>query len=85
MLLRGGSVVDAGDYDGMTPLHFASRRRGGDGCTAILLNAGAEPDYVANGYTALQLAVQHNNTSCVRLLLHYGAKPLPSYQLNSEM
>ena len=40
MLLRNNGVVDAADYDGMTPLHFASRRRGGEGCVAILLNAG---------------------------------------------
>ena len=40
MLLRNGAVVDAADYDSMTPLHFASRRRGGEGCVALLLNAG---------------------------------------------
>ena len=45
-------MVDAADYDGMTPLHFASRRRGGEGCVAILLNAGyflehsLDPSYI---------------------------------------
>ncbi|KAL5253833.1 hypothetical protein ACHWQZ_G013567 [Mnemiopsis leidyi] len=85
-LLRNDAVVDAADYDGMTPLHFASRRRGGEGCVAILLNAGAEPDYESGnaGYTALQLAVQHNNVASVRLLLHYGARPVcqsPNYDI----
>ena len=46
-LLRNDAVVDAADYDGMTPLHFASRRRGGEGCVAILLNAGIYSSYMA--------------------------------------
>ena len=39
-LLKGGASVDAADYDGMSPIHFAARKRGGEACVAMLLNAG---------------------------------------------
>ena len=64
----------------VTPRHTTSHH-----VTHVSLS-GAEPDYESgnSGYTALQLAVQHNNVASVRLLLHYGAKPVtqsPNYDM----
>ena len=51
-----------------------------------VIQSGAEPDYESGNavFTALQLAVQHNNVASVRLLLHYGARPVcqsPNYDM----
>lgn len=71
--LARGAKLDAGDVDGVTPLHIAAER-GHDTVVRRLLTAGADPAArTATGATALHLAAREQERRVVRLLLDYGA------------
>ena len=75
-LLRGGRVnVSLVDAEGDTLLHYASE--GGDvGCSAALLDAGAQLEGAAGGAdTPLLRALAVGNLSVAMFLLERGANP----------
>lgn len=81
ILLKASSRVMARDYEGKTPLHYATRgwinssRHSGDPIT-LLIQSGANVNAKdESGKTALQNAVSNCEVSMVRKLLHYGADP----------
>ena len=60
------------DYDGWTPLHWATRR-GNYTAMCLLLENGADPNQVTGNEkrTSLHLAAQCNSLPCVERLLQY--------------
>jgi ankyrin repeat protein len=72
-------VVTRRSADGFTALHYACFF-GGAACVAVLLDAGADPDAVAENPTAvrpLHSAAAARDTEAARLLLEAGAAPDP--------
>lgn len=69
-----GTIVDAGDDYGRTPLHEAAARRWGAGLTVPdLLALGADPHLrCKEGRTALHSAASAQNVDAVRTLLAHG-------------
>ena len=75
--------VNARDFDGQTPLHFASRGPSMEGpnialslssVARLLLEHGAEVNAQGNGHsTPLHVAVQYGRAEAVRVLLEHGA------------
>jgi ankyrin repeat protein len=72
LLLQQGSIVNAQDNLGQTPLHLAM----GAPMTTLLLEVGNANPNIPNidGICALHLAVQRKEAGSVRLLLKHGAK-----------
>jgi ankyrin repeat protein len=72
-LLDEGAEVNARDSSGTTALAEAAYY-GHLGVVKELLQRGADIDSVGSGGTALDLAVNRNNTAVVDLLKHRGAR-----------
>lgn len=71
--LARGANANAGDVDGVAPLHVAAER-GHQAAVRRLLAAGANPSArTTMGATALHLAAREMKCGVVRLLLDYGA------------
>lgn len=74
LLLDQGSLIDAKDKDGWTPLMWAAWS-GTTKVAAVLLERGATTEAAdRQGNTALMIAAQRGNTGCVRSMLEKGAK-----------
>ncbi|XP_045471277.1 serine/threonine-protein phosphatase 6 regulatory ankyrin repeat subunit B-like [Harmonia axyridis] len=65
--------VDTLKKDGETALHIAARE-GNKAITLALLEKGADPNIIANDYTALYLAVAESHIDIVKILLQYDYK-----------
>lgn len=72
-LIDAGADVNARDNDGNTPLHLAARE-GYVACVRNLMESGKVKKYLTNnqGKTALQLAEEHGNTGCAKVISGYG-------------
>lgn len=69
-----GSTLNAGDYEGWTPLHTASSV-GREPFVKLLLQHGADPNCITKtGQTPLHLAAQKGNVLIIQMLLNYGAQ-----------
>ncbi len=63
------------DKDGLTPLHFASRRDRNVKLASLILNKGAKVDATDKaGRTPLHWASRRGNINIVTLLMNKGAK-----------
>ncbi|KAJ4448639.1 hypothetical protein ANN_00029 [Periplaneta americana] len=76
LLLDAGSLVNAVDHAGRTPLWLAAREGRQDACRALLA-AGARPDVKErpSGRTALHVAAFWGRPAVCELLLAAGARP----------
>ena len=75
VLSEHGAVIDALDWSGRTPLHWAAQFGHADVANLLIPN-GAEVDRQGNdGSTALHWAAREGHHEVVRLLLAHGAKP----------
>jgi ankyrin repeat protein len=66
--------VNLEDVYTWTPLMYASHRCFVE-CVQIILQAGANPNFINKSYSALILALKYDNVKCVQLLLKAGANP----------
>jgi len=72
-LLFAGASVDAKDYDGWTPLHYAAYYVNAD-VTRVLLEAGASVDLKdSTGWTPLHLAAFRGHADLAKTLIGAGA------------
>lgn len=74
-LLTAGAEIEAGGVDGFTPLLNASGPCENPDVIALLLSAGADPNFTDNryGWTPLSRAVEYCRPETVRLLIEAGA------------
>lgn len=84
-LIGAGGPLNKPDQAGWTPVHLAAFH-GRSECLQMLLNAGAEPNYLISsgtgkGKTAVQLAADQGNVDCVLILLAVGARSKPMTDL----
>lgn len=64
--MRGGKLRE-------TPLHIASRVKGGDACALMLLKSGAGPNLATDdGQTSVHIASKAGNLQTLILLLEDG-------------
>lgn len=77
ILLYYGANINARDYHGSVPLHFAAASKEASKETLeLLLRNGAKLDsYNNDGWTALSYAAQAKNEQTVLTLLERGSKP----------
>lgn len=84
-------------FPGLSPLHFHCARGRVYGVAALLFH-GADVNFKAQpvpsspenktpilSLTPIELATRHNHTEVVRILLAYGASPLPIETVNNNM
>ncbi|XP_074655269.1 ankyrin repeat and SOCS box protein 15-like [Tubulanus polymorphus] len=97
-LIRMGASVHVTDDVGYTPLHICAKH-GHCECMQILIDNGAFVNFCGGGSSIpeasqifgyltiepLNLAIENNNVSCVRMLLDRGAKPDNRYFLGYEI
>ncbi|KAI6653450.1 hypothetical protein LOD99_3669 [Oopsacas minuta] len=72
---------------GFSPLKIASKR-GNIGVVKVLLNAGADPNYIGKkvpGFSALNNAVQFGQLACAKLLIDFGANLVHSDMTNTAL
>ncbi len=86
LLAADGTLVDARDTDGSTPLHCAAWK-GHQKIVAFLLKAGADPNAQnANGHwgtTPLHAAAHANEAAIAELLIQHGAD-VNAHDLNGK-
>jgi hypothetical protein len=77
LLIKNGANISAVNRLGLTPLHYAvRRRRSSESLVRLLLDAGADLFVSSMLYhTVLFTATMYGTTSIVQLLLHRGAIP----------
>ncbi len=83
ILLDFGADFSAEDLHGNQALNIAVSKVGDEfslDCVEMLLSKGSDPNHVdTDGYSPLAKAVQCGNTSCLTLLIQYGAKVNPRH------
>lgn len=72
ILVAAGSNVDETDAWGVSATMLAAHSNFGD-LVEFLLDAGADPNASAPGFTALHAAIMHRNEAMVRALVAHGA------------
>ena len=72
--LAAGTDVNAKNWDGWTPLHYAVNRRRKE-TAALLIAKGADVNVLdGGGYTPLDRAIKKNHTEIADLLRKHGGK-----------
>jgi ankyrin repeat protein len=84
LLLCSGSNINALDYSGSTPLHYAAAR-GHQNALLLLLHSGAMINIPDNdGNTPLHLASNNGHEMCVKALLYFAEYTGSELDANSE-
>ena len=74
LLLTAGADANDSQPDGVSALVLAAHSGNGE-VAALLLDAGADPNALGSGYTALHAAVLRSDATLVGALLAHGANP----------
>ena len=72
-LLKSGHDANGSGPRGIPYVHVATGPKGRASCLRVILEAGADPDTMHNGYTPLMNAASWLHVDSCRLLVQYGA------------
>lgn len=83
-LYKPANCINCKDVYGMTPIHYAAMK-GHQNILLLLLHADADHNAIdAEKNTALHVAANHGNESCIKALIYYAEHQSCQLDLNAQ-